>query len=69
MSRVLDDIRRDTELQRRSDASGNINGNGIKAKVNGTASAAESLALPKTVVEEGVRVTRECLELVCEVDE
>jgi hypothetical protein len=28
-----------------------------------------NLAVPKSVIEEGVRVTRDCLELVCEIDE
>lgn len=36
---------------------------------NGKGENGQSLALPKNVVEEGVRITRECLELVCEVVE
>lgn len=28
----------------------------------------ESLALPQAVINEGVRVTRECLEMVCEIE-
>lgn len=38
---------------------------GFKGKGEG----GQSLALPRGVVEEGVRITRECLELVCEVPE
>jgi len=39
--------------------------------VNGVGNRAgrAGLAVPKTVIEEGVRITRECLELVCEVEE
>jgi hypothetical protein len=36
---------------------------------NGKGENGQSLALPKNVVEEGVKITRECLELVCEVVE
>ncbi|KAH8672689.1 hypothetical protein BGZ60DRAFT_373805 [Tricladium varicosporioides] len=63
MSRVLDDIRKDSIAAR--------NEGGEAAQTNGTKKGKEkeSLALPKTVVDEGVRVTRECLELVCEVGE
>jgi hypothetical protein len=35
---------------------------------NGT-SARPSLAVPQTVVDEALKITRECLESVCEVDE
>ncbi|KAH7419134.1 hypothetical protein BKA64DRAFT_699170 [Cadophora sp. MPI-SDFR-AT-0126] len=35
----------------------------------GRGEGGQSLALPRAVVEEGVRITRECLEAVCEVDE
>lgn len=49
--------------------------NGKKEGTNGTAannsnnSNAPSLAVPKSVVEEALIVTRESLEAVCEVDE
>lgn len=33
---------------------------------NGKGEEGQSLALPENVVEEGIRVTRECLEVVCE---
>jgi hypothetical protein len=35
----------------------------------GTGEGTTGLAVPQTVIEEGVRITRECLEQVCEVDE
>ncbi|CZS97241.1 hypothetical protein WAI453_008505 [Rhynchosporium graminicola] len=35
----------------------------------GKGEGGQSLALPKVVVDEGVRITRECLEAVCEVPE
>ncbi|KAK0113218.1 hypothetical protein ONS95_014913 [Cadophora gregata] len=35
----------------------------------GKGEGGQSLALPRSVVEEGVKITRECLEAVCEVDE
>ncbi|KAL5329141.1 hypothetical protein ACEPPN_002651 [Leptodophora sp. 'Broadleaf-Isolate-01'] len=35
----------------------------------GKGEGGQSLALPRVVVEEGVRITRECLEAVCEVPE
>ncbi|KAH6680736.1 hypothetical protein B0J14DRAFT_532185 [Halenospora varia] len=68
MSRVLEDIRKDSIAARSSggdEDGGKMNGTGKK---NG-GKEKESLALPKGVVDEGVRVTRECLELVCEVGE
>lgn len=76
MSRVLSDIKCDTELSRASSASSTIpNGSktGKHAKAdearNGKGENGQTLALPNNVLEEGVRITRECLELVCEVVE
>lgn len=43
-------------------------GGGGRAE-NGEGSASPTLALPKTVIEEGVRITRECLDAVVEVAE
>jgi len=43
-------------------ANGIVNGAGTGQRTTG-------LAVPQTVIEEGVRITRECLEQVCEVDE
>jgi hypothetical protein len=82
MTRVLSDIKADTELSR---ASSNLLPNGTSSSTtktgkhgpgkkeeemrNGKGENGQSLALPKNVVEEGVKITRECLELVCEVVE
>ncbi|KAK2627250.1 hypothetical protein QTJ16_003216 [Diplocarpon rosae] len=79
MQRVLQDIKDDTEAQ--SDSTSTSTGsigkaNGVKKKgeddvpgSRGKGEGGASLALPRAVVEEGVRITRECLELVCEVPE
>lgn len=45
---------------------GMVNGTGASA---GSGNRSTGLAVPKTVIEEGVRITRECLELVCEIEE
>ncbi|KKA26776.1 hypothetical protein TD95_001692 [Thielaviopsis punctulata] len=47
-------------------ANGKANGNGV---ANGTKGADASLTLPKTVVHDALRVTRECLEEVVSVEE
>jgi hypothetical protein len=76
MTRVLDDIKSDTAAARSKP--GQVNGaggkSGGKAMGNGEVKegrgeGGQSLALPKNVVEEGVRITRECLELVIDVGE
>ncbi|KAK1751896.1 hypothetical protein QBC47DRAFT_391353 [Echria macrotheca] len=36
---------------------------------NGTSSTTAGLAVPQTVIEDALRVTRESLEMVCEIDE
>jgi hypothetical protein len=41
---------------------------GMGADAPGGKPAKESLALPQAVINEGVRVTRECLEMVCEIE-
>ncbi|KAK4252386.1 hypothetical protein C7999DRAFT_27115 [Corynascus novoguineensis] len=48
--------------------------NGKKAETNGTkgnaaTAARPSLAVPQTIVDEALKVTRECLESVCEIEE
>ncbi|CAL3969275.1 hypothetical protein PZA11_006134 [Diplocarpon coronariae] len=79
MRRVLQDIKDDTDAQ--SDPMSTSAGstgkpNGMKKKgsedvagIRGKGEGGASLAMPRAVVEEGVRITRECLELVCEVPE
>jgi hypothetical protein len=39
------------------------------ATINGNASDRPSLAIPQTVVDEALKVTRDCLDSVCEIDE
>ncbi|RDW94708.1 hypothetical protein BP5796_00471 [Coleophoma crateriformis] len=68
MSRVLEDVRRDTQKERKETTDGEKAQTNGSSTGNGTFEKA-SLALPKPVVEEGVRITRECLEMVCEVGE
>jgi hypothetical protein len=43
--------------------------NGVMVNGIGVGSGSTGLAVPQTVIEEGIRITRECLEQVCEVDE
>jgi hypothetical protein len=83
MSRVLEDIRSDSVAARSLEGQSNGTGIGGKGasgdngaaggggngKVVGRGEGGQSLALPKNVVEEGVRITRECLEQVVEVIE
>ncbi|KEY67252.1 hypothetical protein S7711_06719 [Stachybotrys chartarum IBT 7711] len=72
IQRVLDDVRQDTS----SAASGKNGTKASSATANGDAtktnsgSAAEktSLAIPDAVVEEALKVTRESLEAICEID-
>ncbi len=75
LRRVLEDVRADSATSS-SSASTTKNGsktpNGDTKKVNGAADPAgdkPSLALPDSVVQEALRVTRESLEAVCDVDE
>ncbi|GJN80542.1 hypothetical protein PLIIFM63780_004069 [Purpureocillium lilacinum] len=75
LRRVLEDVRADSATSS-SSASRTKNGsktpNGDTKKVNGAADPAgdkPSLALPDSVVQEALRVTRESLEAVCDVDE
>ncbi|KAM3083663.1 hypothetical protein ACMFMG_002220 [Clarireedia jacksonii] len=67
MSKVLEDIRADS-LSASSSTNGSATANGATSK-NGHGERGASLALPKNVVEEGIKITRESLEGVCEVVE
>lgn len=75
MERVLADIRADTEAATAEIAQdGTKSGGAVTDAINGQgksggATDRESLAVPRTVVEDGVQVTRECLDLVCEIEE
>ncbi|KAI1063003.1 uncharacterized protein FIESC28_09707 [Fusarium coffeatum] len=73
LSRVLEDVRHDSAL---NPASSSSNGNSAKTatngdapKTNGATDVKPSLAVPESVVEEALRVTRESLEAVCEIEE
>jgi hypothetical protein len=70
MSKVLEDIRADTISASSSSSAtnGSAATNGAASK-NGHGERGASLALPKNVVEEGIKITRESLEGVCEVVE
>jgi hypothetical protein len=48
-----------------------VNGVAAGGMANGLGNSQGStgLAVPKAVIEEGVKITRECLELVCEVEQ
>lgn len=65
LKRVVDDIQ---EASSSSSSSANTNGSKTNG-VNGAAAKTHkgSLAVPQGVVDETLRVTRECLENVCEI--
>ncbi|POR36073.1 Uncharacterized protein TPAR_03739 [Tolypocladium paradoxum] len=77
--RVLDDVRAASCSSSSSSCSSATAKNGSKTpngdasrKVNGTAATAAgggSLALPEAVIEEALRVARESLDAVCEIDD
>ncbi|KAG4031086.1 hypothetical protein MFRU_010g02110 [Monilinia fructicola] len=84
IAKVLEDIRADTLALQNSASSppptssaNGVNGvtdkdkkgEGKDASPKGRGERGQSLALPKSVVEEGVRITRESLDAVCEVVE
>ncbi|KAJ6444759.1 alpha/beta hydrolase fold protein [Purpureocillium lavendulum] len=79
LRRVLDDVRADSASSSSSSSAPSTAKNGSKTpngdakKVNGAAADAAgdkpNLALPDTVLQEALRVTRESLEAVCDVDE
>lgn len=76
LKRVLEDVRHDTQAKataaeegKNGEANGTAtNGNNKKA-ANGAASDANNLAIPATVVQDLLRVTREHLDDVVEIDE
>lgn len=63
LRRVLEDIRSDSMGQAASASS-----NGDSKKANGSPDKT-SLAIPESVIEEALKVTRESLDAVCEVEE
>ncbi|KAI1448426.1 hypothetical protein ABKA04_000880 [Annulohypoxylon sp. FPYF3050] len=76
VQRVLKDVRHDTLAAAASETSATeTNGASNGNKVNGTngssnnASGEPSLAVPQAVVDAVLKLTRECLESVCEIDD
>ncbi|KAM0197102.1 hypothetical protein ACHAPA_002509 [Fusarium lateritium] len=73
LSRVLEDVRHDSALNPTSSSSNGTNAksgsNGDGPKTNGAADGKPNLAVPESVVEEALRVTRESLEAVCEIED
>ncbi|KAF4469419.1 hypothetical protein FALBO_3684 [Fusarium albosuccineum] len=74
LRRVLEDVRHDSAL---NTASSSSNGSSAKpatngdtaTKPNGAEAAKPSLAVPASVVEEALRITRESLEAVCDIED
>ncbi|EWG46499.1 hypothetical protein FVEG_06967 [Fusarium verticillioides 7600] len=73
LSRVLEDVRHDSALNPISSSSNGTSAkpatNGDAPKTNGAADAKPSLAVPVSVIEEALRVTRESLEAVCDIED
>ncbi|KAH6605129.1 hypothetical protein Trco_006836 [Trichoderma cornu-damae] len=84
LRRVLDDVREGQSFSSSSTSSANgkssssaaTNGNGDAKKANGASSSSSGpnpdklpLAIPTSVIEEALRITRECLDSVCEIEE
>ncbi|SPJ76279.1 uncharacterized protein FTOL_06010 [Fusarium torulosum] len=73
LSRVLEDVRHDSALNPTSSSSNGTSAksgtNGDGPKTNGAVDGKLNLAVPESVVEEALRVTRESLEAVCEIED
>ncbi|KHO00723.1 uncharacterized protein MAM_01501 [Metarhizium album ARSEF 1941] len=70
LRRILDDVREATASN--SSPTNGRTTNGDAKKMNGsttTSTEKPNLAIPATVIEEALRVTRESLEAVCEIDD
>lgn len=75
LRRVIEDVRRDTEARRsegggdgaEANGAGGEKANGEKKAVNG-ADKKTDLAVPRGVVEEALKATKECLEDVAYLD-
>ncbi|KAG0648980.1 hypothetical protein D0Z07_4843 [Hyphodiscus hymeniophilus] len=67
MRQVITDIKHDTDAHRKQDPNlKQTNGSAVNGKGSGEHGA--NLALPRNVVEEGVRITREALDTVVYMD-
>ncbi|KAL2680890.1 hypothetical protein Neosp_008493 [[Neocosmospora] mangrovei] len=71
LRRVLDDVRHDSALNPSTNGKPATNGDAAAAKANGGSSEAKttSLAIPESVVDEALRVTREHLEAICDIED
>ncbi|KAI1020339.1 hypothetical protein LB503_006438 [Fusarium chuoi] len=73
LSRVLEDVRHDSALNPISSSSNGASAkpatNGDATKTNGATDAKHSLAVPESVIDEALRVTRESLEAVCDIED
>ncbi|RKF57068.1 hypothetical protein OnM2_077006 [Erysiphe neolycopersici] len=56
--------------EKRSESNGTKNFKGMEGSTSSSNSEnRQSLVIPPNVVEEGIRITRECLETMCEIDD
>ncbi|KAI8715465.1 hypothetical protein NCS52_01054300 [Fusarium sp. LHS14.1] len=70
LRRVLDDVRHDSALNPSTNGKPATNGDAAAAKANGEAkNNTPSLAIPASVVDEALRVTREHLEAICDIED
>lgn len=69
LRRVLDDISADTHPAATKNGKGAAATNGDKKTNGATVAGGGPLALPDAVVQEALKVTRESLEAVCEIEE
>ncbi|KAG4262298.1 hypothetical protein BFJ72_g14487 [Fusarium proliferatum] len=73
LSRVLEDVRHDSALNPIPSSSNGTSAkpatNGDATKTNGATDAKPSLAVPESVIDEALRVTRESLEAVCDIED
>lgn len=72
LRRIVEDVR-EASLANSSTSTNGKTSNGDTKKVNGLSSAVDKekakLAVPESVIEDALRVTRESLEAVCEIDD
>ena len=64
MTVIIADIKADTAA-RQPVTNGSTNGNSVNGTLGGRGEGGHSLALPRNVVEEGIKVTRQCLDQIC----
>jgi hypothetical protein len=70
LRRVLDDVREASSSTSPSSTNGKTtNGDSKKLNHGSNASEKQHLAVPDAVIEEALRITRESLEAVCEIDD